>query len=375
MAAGSADLGMATDLLELLDPQSQQEIPDTQEQQYKGPGSLLDPANLDPATTRTFKVLGISPSYMTMADEQTRQEILKIAASNATLLAHAPGYDRTKACQAVWIVLRRQDTVKKRQEEAEHRQRAEVYPETKETPIDHLASLSKEMSLPILSFHNDETFSVPPEDMMVEFQDFQSENPEYCERDGGHELHEDQNVEVNSERSSVTLEGEEIPDSPGTLMAEDIDLDGVSDNEPPASSLHRFKDASNEDDFATFTWRYVPVRNSGPPVPHFYKRREEVECEEVPLIDKWPDFITKAFISKEWRFVINDNGRTVLEVVNGRVGLLDWLTKATIREIHLKELLASRAEAEKRRDEAQKLIDRTYIRQKELEEEGRVRTG
>ena len=50
----------------------------------------------------------------------------------------------------------------------------------------------------------------------------------------------------------------------------------------------------------------------------------------MPLVDYWPDFVRKAFALQCWRFACGDaaegcNGAVVLEIMEGRLDLIEWL--------------------------------------------------
>ena len=63
--------------------------------------------------------------------------------------------------------------------------------------------------------------------------------------------------------------------------------------------------------------------------PRGYAKVDYISCDVVPLVDYWPDFVRKAFALGCWRFALGDaeggNGVVVLEIMEGRLDLIEWL--------------------------------------------------
>ena len=66
--------------------------------------------------------------------------------------------------------------------------------------------------------------------------------------------------------------------------------------------------------------------------PRGYAKVEYIPCDMVPLVDYWPDFVRKAFALGCWRFAVGDDEvaegcdeRVVLEIMEGRLDLVEWL--------------------------------------------------
>ena len=60
--------------------------------------------------------------------------------------------------------------------------------------------------------------------------------------------------------------------------------------------------------------------------PRPYVTVDYIPCDVVPLVDYWPDFVRAAFALRCWRFAVAAGGaRLVLEIMDGRLDLLEWL--------------------------------------------------
>lgn len=62
--------------------------------------------------------------------------------------------------------------------------------------------------------------------------------------------------------------------------------------------------------------------------PRGYVKIDYIPCHVVPLVDYWPDFVRKSFALEYWRFAIGDTegwDGVVLEIMEGRLDLIEWL--------------------------------------------------
>ncbi len=85
--------------------------------------------------------------------------------------------------------------------------------------------------------------------------------------------------------------------------------------------------------------------------PRGYAKVDYIPCDVVPLVDYWPDFVRKAFALGCWRFAIGDDKvtegcdeRVVLEIMEGRLDLVEWLIEMEEKREVAVEGLGVRAE-------------------------------
>jgi len=128
--------------------------------------------------------------------------------------------------------------------------------------------------------------------------------------------------------SNGASDAEDQPGSPSTVLGDEYPLDeeDILFLAPSTDSIN--PNAGSEDcEMATYTsQQYAPMVETSS-APRTYIQWPKFMCATVPLIDEWPNSIVKAFVDEDWKFGLDEKGKTVLEVVVGRKDLEKWFAK------------------------------------------------
>lgn len=114
-------------------------------------------------------------------------------------------------------------------------------------------------------------------------------------------------------------------ESPSTIIGDELNQDGVNTSSskpgssPPASNTGSTFNAVEIDT----SEQSFPEEDSSPASRH-YMQLSSFMCDAIPLIDKWPCFVLKAFMDEDWKFGLSDEGKPVLEMIPARNDLEKW---------------------------------------------------
>lgn len=114
------------------------------------------------------------------------------------------------------------------------------------------------------------------------------------------------------------------PYIPSTIFGTRVGLQAVHDvsSHPDPASPYSNHDNSEDNNIVPDTIQDAPPQAPPPNEPTQASRRyvplPGVWCDNVPLVHDWPAFIIKAFTNEDWRFGLDEEAKTVVEVISGR---------------------------------------------------------
>lgn len=118
------------------------------------------------------------------------------------------------------------------------------------------------------------------------------------------------------------------PQSPSTVLGTETGRETVKNvsSNPGLPSPDNYPEESESNDVINNSLQDSAPPNQPARASRYYVQWPGFMCDAVPLVDKWPAFIIEAFIEEDWRFGLDEKGRTVLELISGRRDLEMWFT-------------------------------------------------